>query len=174
MVLTRLNSEELVAFNPHLSDYAPAARRAYAKFRTALDDYNTKYKGPETTQVVSEEKKKASNRESIRKLVIEKAKSMESTPSLDGEQHIKKAAADLENVINAPSKSPVKSSGGGVVNKGFQPDEPEVCYEQPARWVRRRLPGLGRPLHPDVSRLGASRAAHEQQLRDRGRVLAQR
>merc|ERR1711962_1764191 len=43
MVLTRLNSEELVAFNPHLSEYAPATRRAYAKFKSALSDYHEKY-----------------------------------------------------------------------------------------------------------------------------------
>jgi len=130
MVLTRLNSEELVAFNPHLSDYAPAARRAYAKFRTALDDYNSKYKGPETTVTSEDSANKAKNRDSLRKLVIEKAKSMDST-SLDGDLQIDKTAADLEKIIDAPAKSPAKSSGG-VVNQGFEPDELKVKISPPS------------------------------------------
>ena len=101
MVLTRLNSEELVAFNPNLSEIAPLARRAYAKFKAALENYNDQYekdnrlavKGPPVIE------KSPRTRESIRKMIIERAKSIDSTGS------IQSLVADLEKMIDKDERS---------------------------------------------------------------------
>ena len=83
--LTRLNSEELVAFNPLLSDVDPMTRRAYARFKSALDKYNQENSDKKVE--VNEEKeekekrkeslKKMNQRNSIKKLILEKTKSLE-------------------------------------------------------------------------------------------------
>ena len=137
MVLTRLNSEELVAFNPHLSEHAPTTRRAYAKFKTALDRYNEQHaKGelPTNTAVVKPEKKERTNRDSIRKLVIEKSKSIDSQQSL-----VNKAAIDLERLIDKDGNEPgtedpkaTVSGEHGEVNQGFVGDELEVRLIPPS------------------------------------------
>lgn len=119
MVLTRLNSEELVAFNPMLADIAPEARRAYAKFKDALNTYNDEHEkgalpgkeGPPRDEAKIEKQRR---KESIRKMVIEKAKSIESCSSIDDEKSaINKAVKDLEDVIDGGGSSK------GVDNKAF-------------------------------------------------------
>jgi transient receptor potential cation channel subfamily C len=123
MVLTRLNSEELVAFNPMLAELRPEARRAYAKFKDALNTYNAKHEqgvlpGKEGA-AKNEAKIKQQRKDSIRKLVIEKAKSIESSPGIDDENSaINKAVKDLEDVIDGGG-----DDGKGVVNKAFDDNE---------------------------------------------------
>ena len=112
MMLTRLNSEELVAFNPLLTDHTPATRRAYAIFKSALKTYDEKY--DQTSK--KSENKKASNyhtedqaernlknaktaRDSIKKLVTEKQRSIDRKVE-SPQATVNKSAADLEKVLD--------------------------------------------------------------------------
>ena len=155
MMLTRLNSEELVAFNPKLSEYEPSVRRAYAKFKTALNDYNEKHgNAPSSVKTKDESAKKAvaprRDRDSIRKLVIEKAKSIDSRGSIHS---IDKIATNLEQVINedkSDNKDPGSSvsGSGGVRNQGFVMDEPELRLIPPS--IEGSMQGSPHPT-PDSS-----------------------
>ena len=75
-MLTRLNSEELVAFNPLLLEHTPATRRAYAMFKSALANYNVKYDNPgrKEDQLMDERNLRNARtaRDSIRKLIRDK------------------------------------------------------------------------------------------------------
>ena len=151
LVLTRLNSEELVAFNPQLSEYPPTARRAYAKFKVALDNYNDQHsKGTlPTNTTVSEKPKNITrinhNRDSIRKLVIEKAKSID----MGGDENdVNQAVDNLEKIIDKDAKEPPKETPKvqeksikneidkekslGKDNAGFEGDEVQVKLIPPS------------------------------------------
>ena len=115
MVLTRLNSEELVAFNPNLSEIAPLARRAYAKFKSALENYNEQYEKDNQLLVKGPViEKSPRTRDSIRKMIIERAKSVDSTGS------IKSLVADLEKMIDRDEHGKgeaVRLSGAGTTDE---------------------------------------------------------
>lgn len=91
MMLTRLNSEELVAFNPLLLEHTPATRRAYAMFKSALADYNVQYDNPTLKEAGQKEERNLRNartaRDSIKKLIKEKS---EKTKTLKEPHHTQK------------------------------------------------------------------------------------
>lgn len=140
MVLTRLNSEELVAFNPQLSEYPPSARRAYAKFKVALDHYHENYSKGTSSNDASDKQKKV-NRDSIRKLVMEKAKSIDSE-NKEEKIEVKNIAADLEKIIdkNVNEQTSKESESkttqekfDGIDNAGFVGDELQVNLIPPSQ-----------------------------------------
>eukprot|EP00090_Calanus_glacialis_P035354 TRINITY_DN60378_c0_g1_i1.p1 TRINITY_DN60378_c0_g1~~TRINITY_DN60378_c0_g1_i1.p1 ORF type:complete len:1252 (+),score=238.87 TRINITY_DN60378_c0_g1_i1:183-3758(+) len=131
VMLTRLNSEELVAFNPLLLDHNPMTRRAYAIFKTALTNYNEEYdrnqeqaeknrekeaKNKKTTDknegessIKRKQKFEKGNgaRDSIKKLILEKARSIDSQASVENQQTvINKAVAKLEDMIDEDKNKP--------------------------------------------------------------------
>lgn len=113
MVLTRLNSEELVAFNPNLSEIAPLARRAYAKFKSALENYNEQYEKDNRLAVKTHSvaDKSPRTRDSIRKMIIERAKSVDSTGSIES------LVADLEKMIDKKADTEVPTGAGAEAAK---------------------------------------------------------
>jgi len=120
VMLTRLNSEELVAFNPLLLDHNPMTRRAYAIFKTALNKYNDDYdmnqekaRKEKNSSIKKEDqrnisrKKEIGARDSIKKLLLEKAKSIDSQASIESPQTvINKAVTKLENMIDEDKNKP--------------------------------------------------------------------
>lgn len=154
MVLTRLNSEELVAFNPMLADLAPEARRAYARFKDALNKYNNQYDkgelpgkdGPPKDKEKNErnlKRQQQKSRDSIRRLIIEKAKSIDSKESIESPQAaINKAVKNLEDVLDADDK------GKGEVNKAYVDDEkkePNVKLTPPSNEGSTNSPTVSTP-----------------------------
>ena len=90
MMLTRLNSEELVAFNPLLLEHTPATRRAYAVFKSALANYNVKYDNPSMAEAGKTEERNLRNaktaRDSIKKLIRNKSNPVETLSGPDCSQ----------------------------------------------------------------------------------------
>merc|ERR1719483_285578 len=124
VMLTRLNSEELVAFNPLLSEHNPMTRRAYAIFKTALTNYNEEYdknqekaeknkaKGDLNKKAIEaassiKKRERTSARDSIKKLILEKAKSIDASKEVETQQTvINKAVAKLEDMIDEDKNKP--------------------------------------------------------------------
>ena len=139
IMLTRLNSEELVAFNPLLTDQTPATRRAYAIFKSALKQYNDDYdknanaaegkaSQPESSDPTQRNLKNAKTaRDSIKKLVLEKKRSVDNT-SEPPQSAVNKSVAELEKVLDedkSVSKSEEKAEND-------RPKTPAVSERQPS------------------------------------------
>ena len=106
MMLTRLNSEELVAFNPLLLEHTPATRRAYAMFKSALTNYNAKYDNPDPKEDQLAEERNLRNartaRDSIRKLIRDKSNTNETLREQDSSQKINHETSLVTEVQNIP------------------------------------------------------------------------
>ena len=120
VMLTRLNSEELVAFNPHLTDVTPATRRAYAIFKSALiKEEDESHEKEATADPVKRNQKNAMvARDSIKKLVIKKQASIDEKPPSSKEVTAHETAEKLENVLDED-----KSESGEKVIKDLTPCE---------------------------------------------------
>ena len=103
-MLTRLNSEELVAFNPLLLEHTPATRRAYAMFKSALANYNVKYDNPGHKEDKLTEERNLRNartaRDSIRKLISDKSNTNETLREEDCTQKINNETSLVTEVQN--------------------------------------------------------------------------
>jgi len=161
MTLTRLNSTELVAFNPLLADVDPMTRRAYAKFKSTLNKYNLDHaKGQLPVETELSQKREKKNRDSIRKLIIEKAKSIDSVSS--HQSVVNKLVADLdkfmdkeptENQSNLQKKETTtegvqekpNSDDKGIDNKAFTADDSSAVSKPAASTVSPMAPPSPRP-----------------------------
>ena len=126
VMLTRLNSEELVAFNPHLTDVTPATRRAYAIFKSAL--IKEEEESPDKEASVSDDSVKRNQknamvaRDSIKKLVIKKQGSIDEKPSSSREA-AHETAGKLEKVLDEDKSELGGPLSGETVNKDIKPCE---------------------------------------------------
>ena len=123
IMLNRLNSQELVAFNPLLADHTPATRRAYAKFKSALQDYNEKNdkskadfkEEPEQTRNL---KSALSTRDSIKKIIKQA-----SVDNKQGEQQtiINKNIADEKKSVPDIKSDPTVDTSENVTEDSVNP-----------------------------------------------------
>ena len=109
MMLTRLNSEELVAFNPLLLEHTPATRRAYAMFKSALVNYNEKYDNPARKEDQLTEERNLRNartaRDSIRKLIRDKPNTTETLREQDCTKKINNDTATQHQSTKLPEQA---------------------------------------------------------------------
>lgn len=120
IMLTRLNSEELVAFNPLLTDHTPATRRAYAIFKSALkphEEISDTEKPPanaedsaqrnlKNARTAQDSIKKLTTQDSIKKLVLEKQSTLDKEPQKTAVmiENAKQSASNLERILDGKNE----------------------------------------------------------------------